>query len=99
MLESLTCADFLPRLHQQFTMRIDDTTVVGIELVEAGESTVNPGMDGKRVPFSIVFRSAVQDVLPQRIYRVSHAEMGAFDLFLVPIGRDAEGVRYEAIFS
>ena len=37
--------------------------------------------------------------LPQRIYRLEHAELGGLDLFLVPIGRDASGITYEAVFT
>jgi hypothetical protein len=37
--------------------------------------------------------------LPQRIYRIEHATLGAFDLFLVPIGPDAQGLRYQAVFT
>jgi hypothetical protein len=37
--------------------------------------------------------------LEQRIYAVHHPALGAFDLFLVPIGPDGEGMRYEAVFT
>ena len=38
-------------------------------------------------------------MLPQAIYRLEHAALGAMDVFLVPIGRVADGIRYEAIFN
>jgi hypothetical protein len=41
----------------------------------------------------------VAPVLPQGIQRLSHAELGELDLFLVPIGPDAQGMRYEAAFA
>ena len=52
-----------------------------------------------RVPFSLVFRGPVDPVLPQRTYPLRHAELGAFELFLVPVGRDATGTSYEAVFT
>jgi hypothetical protein len=52
-----------------------------------------------REQFSLVFREPSGVVLPQMIYRVEHDELGAFELFLVPIGPDAEGMRYEAVFT
>ena len=52
-----------------------------------------------RLPFSLEFLAPASDVLPQAIYRVDHAELGALDLFLVPVARDADGVRYEAVFT
>jgi hypothetical protein len=38
-------------------------------------------------------------VLPQQIYSLDHASMGRLSIFLVPIGADAGGTQYEAIFS
>ena len=52
-----------------------------------------------REPFSLLFRGPLDVVLPQRIYPLEHPDMGRFELFLVPIGPDAEGMRYEAVFS
>jgi hypothetical protein len=37
--------------------------------------------------------------LPQRIYRVEHGELGAMEIFLVPIGPDEVAHRYEAVFT
>jgi hypothetical protein len=50
-------------------------------------------------PFSIVFRGPPEPVFPQRIYRVEHAALDAMDVFLVPIGPDEVGMRYEAVFG
>jgi hypothetical protein len=38
-------------------------------------------------------------LLPQRIYRLEHAELDTLELFLVPIAQDASGTRYEAVFG
>jgi hypothetical protein len=46
-----------------------------------------------------VFRGPQDVSLPQRIYRVEHAGIGAFEIFLVPIGPDEGGHRYEAVFT
>lgn len=99
MLETLTCADFVPHLHTRFFLAVDDATTFPMELVEAAESRFNPGVEGRRQPFSTVFLGPGDVVLPQGIYRLTHPEMGALDLFLVPIGVDASGVRYEAVFT
>jgi hypothetical protein len=55
--------------------------------------------DAPRRAFSIILRASKEIVLPQRIYRVEHAALGALDLFLVPLGPDQEGMRYEAVFT
>jgi hypothetical protein len=52
-----------------------------------------------RQPFSLLFRSPSQIAVPQRLYRLNNAAMGALDVFLVPVGRDAAGVIYEAVFT
>ena len=53
----------------------------------------------ERRQFSLLFRGPVDPFLSQGTYRLDHAELGALDIFLVPIGPDAEGMRYEAVFA
>jgi hypothetical protein len=55
--------------------------------------------NSQRAPFSLVFKSNVQHVLPQAIYRVRNAVQGEVDMFLVPLGRDAQGVTYQAVYN
>ncbi len=99
MLESLTIADFAPRVGQRFSVGSPEEGVTfDTELVEATAVGEAAGPGG-RVPFSLVFRAPAGVVLPQRIYRVEHADLGTVDIFLVPIGPDARGMRYEAIFT
>jgi len=38
-------------------------------------------------------------VLPQRLYRLEHNGLGELDIFLVPIGKDEQGVSYQATFN
>ncbi len=94
MLETFTVGRFSEHLGSSFRLYPDDSNALGLDLVSAtglGESTGRP--------FSIVFRGPRDAPLPQRIYRMEHEEIGAFDLFLVPIGPDEKGLRYEAIFT
>jgi hypothetical protein len=58
-----------------------------------------PGPSGKRQPFSLVFIGVPGVVFPQRMYPFDHAALGRLSIFIVPIGADAEGTQYEAIFS
>ncbi len=87
MIDHLTAESFRPHLHERF--RLDSRPV---ELVEVTEM---PGEGGSRAPFSLVFKGGPDPPLPQRIYRVEHPEIGAMDIFLVPIAPD----RYEAVFT
>ena len=52
-----------------------------------------------RQPFSLLFLGPAHVVLPQAIYRFEHEGIGTFEIFIVPIGRTAEGVSYEAVFT
>ena len=54
-----------------------------------------PGMER----FSAFFDGPPDLVLPQRTYPLRHEKMGEFDIFLTPIGADANHVRYEAVFN
>ena len=98
MLDQLQLSTFEPLVGQPFVLRRDigDATV---DLVLAEATALAHGEGRPRTPFSLVFRGPAEPVMPQRIYRVDHEELGALELFLVPIGRDAESVRYEAIFT
>jgi len=57
------------------------------------------GSSGPREQFSLVFRGGQGEHLRQRTYRMEHEELGLIDLFLVPIGPDDEGMRYQAVFA
>ncbi len=50
-------------------------------------------------PFSLVLRGPRAPALPQAIYALTHPRLGKIELFLVPIGQDAQGLRYEALFN
>ena len=50
--------------------------------------------------FSVVLHDrGATHALPQGIYRGDLGPHGAVDIFIVPIGPDAEGMRYEAVFN
>jgi len=49
--------------------------------------------------FSLLFHAPDGRLEPQQTFRARHAELGEFDLFLVPLGPDGRGMRYEAVFT
>jgi hypothetical protein len=87
-LDTLTASDFEALRGQLF--RISDAFVA--ELVEVTEIPSEPG---GRAPFSLVFEGGPTPPLPQGIYSVEHNDLGALEVFLVPIAVD----RYEAVFT
>lgn len=50
-------------------------------------------------PFSLVLAGPRAPLLPQATYALRHPALGAVEVFLVPIGQDAESTRYEATFN
>jgi hypothetical protein len=53
-----------------------------------------------RVPFSLLFHhEAASTAIPQQTCRLRHPELGELELFLVPLGPDERGMRYEAVVS
>lgn len=50
-------------------------------------------------PFSLVLAGPRAPVLPQATYALRHPSLGAIEVFLVPIGQDADATRYEATFN
>lgn len=56
-----------------------------------------PGL--RRQPFSLMFRSSSQVVLPQKLYGLRNAALGRLEIFLVPVARDKQGIVYQAVFS
>ncbi len=95
MLETLTKEAWSECLGGSFEL----TDNGGGTMVLAEVTGLGSGAAGRRDPYSLVFRGPATPVLPQRIYRLRHDGMGDFELFLVPIGPDSEGMRYEAIFT
>ena len=98
MLQELTASHFQALVGARFTLTPPEGTPFEAELSDVVLLEVH---DGPRPqPFSAVFvdpRKTV--VLPQQIFRVEHETLGALDLFLVPVGPDPKGMRYEAVFN
>jgi hypothetical protein len=102
MLDQLTLADFAPHLGGTFIVKTESGEMVPLELIEAtalGAGGPRPAHLSQRAPFSVVFLAPKQSGLVQRIYRMEHATMEEFDIFLVPIGLTEQGLKCEAIFN
>jgi hypothetical protein len=52
-----------------------------------------------RKPFSLLFHAEGHHHVDQETVDVKHAQLGNFDLFVVPHGPDARGMTYGAVFS
>jgi hypothetical protein len=98
----LTYDHFAQRRGQRFEVAVAEGPALDLELIEATQGGLpgGRGPDGQeRMQFSVIFRGTAEPVLPQGTYQLTHAQLGELELFIVPIGADAEGVRYEAAFA
>ena len=97
-LAQLTLDDFVVHRNETFQVSGGDAALA-VLLIEANALGAASAGPSGRAPFSLVFRGPRDVSLEQRIHRLEHAELGVLELFLVPIGPDALGLRYEAIFG
>lgn len=97
MLDTFTHDTFAGHEGEPFRVRLDDGSAVEARLSSA--RTWGSGSDGRRVPFTLTFVGPLQPVLPQRIYHLEHDAIGTFELFLVPVGPNTQGMQYEAVFT
>ena len=88
---------FSPHVGDPFWILLQDGRVE-TRLAQA-EAWGGAGEGRSRQPFSLLFVGPGRFVLPQQTYRVEHESLGEFDLFLVPLGPEGDGMRYEAVFT
>ena len=95
MPNELIFQDFVPYLHTRFRVAtLDDYELT---LTEANDLSRE-----RTEQFSLIFTCPVLPWLPQGIYTLTpsgDAKHSEISLFLVPIGPNDEGMRYEAVFS
>lgn len=97
-LQALRALDFEPLKNQPFIIQFTPEVKLPADLIEVKET--ENYLHGDRTPFFIVFRTEQKDrFYPQGIYDVVHPTKGLISIFLVPLGPDAKGMRYEAVFS
>jgi hypothetical protein len=99
MLDQLTVESFAPHVGTSFGAETSEGQKVELRLTSARKVMESQAAHLQRHPFSLYFTGPPSPLLEQRIYHLTHDSIGAMDLFLVPIGKDAEGYRYEAVFT
>lgn len=98
-LSTLTHERLAACLSQTFALDWGPAQTIPTQLIEVTPRGRADPNGGRRQAFSAVFRAPREPVLPQGIYPVQIAALGSLDLFLVPVGQDAAGTLYEAVFN
>jgi hypothetical protein len=93
--ELLTKEAFDENLNTKFRIPFESGETAELELDEVVETMRAPG----RQQFSVFFRGPLEYLLPQGTYHLDHEKMGTVSIFIVPVGREQDGFRYEAVFN
>ncbi|MGI8642374.1 MAG: DUF6916 family protein [Pyrinomonadaceae bacterium] len=94
MLDTLKYEELAAQVNTKFLVT-ETTEPIELELVEA----IEPVIALQQEFFSLIFLGPKNLLLPQKIYQLAHERLGNGVLFLVPIGQNEEGIRYEAVFN
>ncbi|MCW5851463.1 MAG: hypothetical protein KIT87_15420 [Anaerolineae bacterium] len=95
MIEQWTRDVFAQHLHTPFQVHRPAAPTVTVELVHLTDAPSSPAVES----FALLFRGPLSAFLGQGMFRFEHEQMGAADLFIVPVGRDQTGYYYEAVFN
>jgi hypothetical protein len=102
--EQLTYATFAGLEKAKFRVPLDETHGIELELVEVllvrprGEASTGASEAGQE-SFSLLFHGPDNRLLPQRMHVFEQEKIGSFELFIVPVGRVAGAIQYQAIFN
>ena len=97
MRAELTEKEFSKHVNSKFQLQFEDRQVeLDLDEVRAYRPQENEQHGLER--FSVFFKGP-NVYLPQQVYSVNHAQMGQFEIFLVPVSQSPDGFRYEAVFN
>lgn len=99
MAATLTENEFSKHVNTNFRVKLDADNSVELELLEVKGYTSRHEEQSGMERFSTYFQGPTEPHLPQQLYPFQHAEMGEFEMFLVPIAKNDKGFRYEAVFN
>ncbi|MFD0894869.1 hypothetical protein KBB96_04370 [Luteolibacter ambystomatis] len=88
---------FLPHVGETFEI-LEEGRVYPLVL-ESVRDLGHRRPDAKRNPFSLSFRGSPGLRVPQRIYQLTHPELGTFEIFLTQNSATSEGTELEAVFN
>ncbi|HYL76329.1 MAG TPA: hypothetical protein VEU96_19110 [Bryobacteraceae bacterium] len=95
MLENLNSRAFSEHLRSTFQLKVPGAAPVPLELLEVAEKDPSPKVE----QFSLIFRGPLTPHFRQGTYSFVHEKLGAFDLFVVPLGPDSNGMSYQVVFN
>ncbi|MCF6300794.1 MAG: hypothetical protein L3J52_06710 [Proteobacteria bacterium] len=82
-------------LNDSFHIKFDKNESYACHLKEVNSNTVTTHSE----QFSVIFSCDEVTVFEQGVFTARHKKLGDFELFLVPVFGDENGVQYEAVFT
>lgn len=106
MLRTLVRSTFLQHVGETFYVRTESAPALIVQLAKVRDLP-RAGLNRMKAPvnsdiennFSILFRGPGSRSLEQGTYSFQHDGIGAFPLFVVPMGQEGDARYYEAIFN
>jgi hypothetical protein len=95
--EQLTRELFTDKVGQIWVL--DEAEAPPVELTLTAMEPLKNYAKLTREPFSLLFTSRGDLVLPQRLYALRHGTLGPMSIFLVPVGREGDVTTYQAVFN
>jgi hypothetical protein len=90
--------DFSEFLNQKLTIRNSENIKIDTQIIQV--LVYENHVKVERIPFCVVLRTENNALrLNQGVYIIEHPIKGDLALFIVPIGHDSEGMKYEIVFS
>ena len=99
MVANLTIDDFEPLVGSSFWAVFPNAAKVELRLTRAAKVMESEAAQLARQPFSLFFAGPKTFLLKQATYQVAHESLPPMDIFLVPVGQDAESYQYQAVFT
>ncbi|MGN6572170.1 MAG: DUF6916 family protein [Pseudolabrys sp.] len=93
-----TFEGFAGHLHGIFSVGVGQGSVE-MTLVQATKGKPRDWDGLRKEPFALIFKCGHPVVLPQRTYLFERPGFGKMDIFIVPVGRERDGVIYQAVFN
>jgi hypothetical protein len=94
-----TAEDFRQHLGTSFGVCVQTPRPLELELAEVRDYTPQANEPGGMERFSLFFYGPGDIMLKQGTFTLEHPALGEVILFMVPVGRDPRGFRYEVVFN
>jgi len=101
--DRLTEENFSRYVYTKFRIYTSPLTAINLELINVKRwdptSTEHAARAAKLDSFSVLFRGPRRTALESRTYRITHDQMGTFDLFISPVNDRKKQRLYQAVFN